>query len=187
MWSVLIADDELIECQALELMLRNNYKDVTVLPYANDGLACIHMAEQYEPDILLVDINMPEFNGIEAASYLKKKNFRGKIIIITAYSKFAYIQDALRAGVEDYILKPVKMEELCRVVNQIRSKNIQEEEKLTMIRLGKAIEMIENSSVPVKRIAEESGFLSTSYFYRIIKKKFDISVSRMRELCGTLF
>lgn len=129
MWSVLIADDELIECQALELMLRNNYRDVNILPYAHDGLECVRMAELYEPDILLADINMPEFNGIEAISYLKKKNFQGKIIMITAYSKFTYIQDALRAGVEDYILKPVKVEELCRAVNKIRNKDIQEEEK----------------------------------------------------------
>ncbi|MCD8023316.1 MAG: response regulator [Lachnospiraceae bacterium] len=119
MYKVLIADDEELTCRALEMMLKNAYSDLQVLPGAKNGAELLRMVETLKPDIIIVDINMPELNGLEAIELIRMKNKRVKIIICTAYSDFEYIRKAFRADATDYLLKPVKQTELLSVINRI--------------------------------------------------------------------
>lgn len=107
MIKVLIADDERLQCTALEEMLDAVFPQVKVLPSAYDGLTLVQTVERECPDIVIVDINMPGLNGLEALEILRLKNINMEIIVHTAYSKFDYVHKALKLGAGDFLVKPV--------------------------------------------------------------------------------
>lgn len=119
MWKILIADDEEIECLGLEMMIRKNFKMLELLPYVSNGIDLIKKAESLQPDIMIVDINMPGLNGLEALEMLRLKKLNTKVIINTAYNEFNYIRKALQLGAFDFLSKPVYEEELVMAVSKV--------------------------------------------------------------------
>ena len=107
MYQIIIADDEAIECRALEMMIRNDFPMLQTLPSASNGAELIAGVRKYHPDIAVVDINMPQLSGLDAMELIRAENHEMKIIIVTAYSEFDYARRALKLGVADYLLKPV--------------------------------------------------------------------------------
>ena len=73
-----------------------------------------------DPDLILVDLLMPQKDGIQVVRELKEQGCRAKFIILTAYSDFKYAQSALRLGVSDYLLKPLRDGDLEQAVRHIR-------------------------------------------------------------------
>ena len=105
---VLIADDELMECRGLEWMLRKNFPSLVILPYAKNGVELLRIVEESYPDLILMDIHMPGMNGLEALEIIALKQKPCRVIIVSAYSQFAYAQEAMRLGASEYLLKPVE-------------------------------------------------------------------------------
>lgn len=128
MYRVLIADDEAIECQGLEMMMKNYFEDIEILPSVYNGVDLIRSVTEHKPDIAIVDINMPGINGLEALEILKLKALPVKIIINTAYSDFALIQKAIVLGACDYILKPTDQEKFCQTIKRVCQMVDQEKE-----------------------------------------------------------
>lgn len=128
MYTVFIADDEMTECKALEMMIRNGMRSCKVIGYANNGIDLLKAVEREQPDIAIIDINMPGLSGLEVLEFIRMKDYRTKIIINTAYSDFAYIKKAMKHKVSDYILKPVKREELYSILSGI-CRQLDEERK----------------------------------------------------------
>lgn len=116
---VAVADDEILECEALEEMLAGNFPMITVVPSVNNGQALLELVKKEKPDIVIVDINMPGLNGLEALEILRNENFSMEIIIHTAYSKFDYIHKALKLGAFDYLVKPVFEEDFVTVFTSV--------------------------------------------------------------------
>lgn len=119
MYEVLIADDEVIECHVLALMLKNHFDQLTILPHASNGLELISAIETYHPEIAIVDINMPGLNGLEALEMIRRKIQNMKILIVSAYSEFHYAKKALALDAVDYILKPVQPDDFVRAIQKI--------------------------------------------------------------------
>lgn len=119
MVKVLIADDEAVECEALETMIHRLFPGVTVIPSVYDGIALVDTVEKERPDIVVVDISMPGLNGLEALEILRAKNIRMEIIIHTAYSKFDYIHKALKMGASDFLVKPVFEEDFAEAFSYV--------------------------------------------------------------------
>lgn len=113
---VLIADDEKIECVALEKMLKELFPEIFFLPSVYNGLEMIRMVEAQTPDILIVDINMPLLNGLEALEALRAKNYKMEIIIHTAYSEFEYLHKAMQLGAYEFLVKPVTQNTLTDIM-----------------------------------------------------------------------
>lgn len=128
MYTVFIADDEITECKALEMMIRNGMRSCKVIGYANNGTDLLKAMEGERPDIAIIDINMPGLTGLEVLEFIRMRNYSTKIVINTAYSDFSYIKKAMKYKVSDYILKPVKREELYSILNGI-CKQLDEERK----------------------------------------------------------
>ena len=122
MISVLIADDEELERKSLRIFLNRNYEDITVLPDAENGPQVIEQVSRYEPDLLILDIEMPGLTGLEALRLLRRDHPSLHVIVKTAYGNFTYAQDALNMQVDAYLLKPVKKAELTTHLNQIIEK-----------------------------------------------------------------
>src|SRR5690625_7911540 len=74
-----------------------------------DGLKKIY---KHDPDLVLLDIRMPGYTGIELVRHIKQGHYKCKVIILTAYSNFSYAQELIELGIESYLLKPIDEDEL---------------------------------------------------------------------------
>lgn len=113
---IMVADDE----PMIRRGIKNSFDWETIgfefVGEAEDGEEALQLALDREPDVLLVDINMPFVNGLEFVERLLRDRPRALVIIITGYDEFAYAQQALKLGVFDYLLKPVTDEQFYEVL-----------------------------------------------------------------------
>ena len=112
---IVIAEDQQMMLGALGSLL-NLEDDMEVVGKASNGEQAVSLAKQHQPDICVMDIEMPLKTGLEAAEELKDLNC--KVIILTTFARSGYFQRALKAGVSGYLLKDSPSEELA---NSIRS------------------------------------------------------------------
>ncbi len=118
MYKLLIADDEPWLRKRLKLTIDWESMGITELYDAEDGAEALKLAAQYEPDIIITDIDMPELSGIDLMKTLNESAMYPQIILISGYSEFEYARSAVKFGAVDYLLKPVDEEELKRIVNK---------------------------------------------------------------------
>ena len=104
---MIIVDDEYIILDSLKTLIDWKSIGVKVVGTADNGAAAIDLAIKQKPDIILSDISMPCFSGLEMLETLRRNNITTEVIFITAYGKFEYAQEAIHHGVFDYILKPI--------------------------------------------------------------------------------
>ncbi|HNR05491.1 MAG TPA: response regulator, partial [Bacillota bacterium] len=118
MYKVLIVDDESIIRKGLKNIIDWKSLDCEVCGEAGDGMEGIRMIRELRPHILITDINMPEIDGLSMIKETKQLLPGSKIIILTGYRDFEYIQEAIRLGAFDYLLKPSKIEDLTAIVQK---------------------------------------------------------------------
>ena len=102
MWKVMIVDDEKLICKLVQALVE-----------------ALDMLQQYRPDILITDIRMPGMDGLELIKNAKKICPELEIIIISGYAHFEYARNALSLGVGNYLLKPIKQDELNETLRKI--------------------------------------------------------------------
>ncbi|HET6975578.1 MAG TPA: response regulator transcription factor [Pyrinomonadaceae bacterium] len=112
---ILLAEDHETIRDGLKLLL-NSQSDMEVVGEADNGRAALHLAEQFLPDVVVMDISMPELNGLQATKKLKEKYPRVKVLILTRHAEPVYLQELLQAGASGYVLKQSKSEELIRAI-----------------------------------------------------------------------
>lgn len=121
---VLIADDQSLIRDGLKTVL-NLEQDLEVVGTARNGMEACRMAESLRPDILLLDIRMPEMDGVECIKIIKNKYPGIKVIILTTFNDDEYIIEALANGASGYILKDIEMERLVEAIHDtIQGKTI---------------------------------------------------------------
>ncbi len=109
MYKVLIIDDEPVVRKGMINVIRWNELGCTVVGEAANGLEGEALILEKKPDIILTDIHMPEMNGLEMIKETLSDVPHAQIIVLTGYRDFDYIQEALRLGAADYLLKPTKL------------------------------------------------------------------------------
>lgn len=112
MYKLLIADDEPLIRRGIKNLVDVKSLKISEVIEAEDGEETIELAKIHEPDIILMDINMPKLDGLTAAKIIKDLNPRIYLVILTGYDYFEYTQNAIRARVDDYILKPVSKKDI---------------------------------------------------------------------------
>lgn len=117
---VMIADDHGLIREGIKQILELE-EDITVIGQADNGEEAFSMAMELKPDIILLDINMPKLNGIEALRKLKDMGIRSKIIILTIHEDREYILKTLRLGANGYILKDSSADNLIYGIRQVAS------------------------------------------------------------------
>lgn len=117
-YKLLIVDDESIERDAIKFILKKEALFDFEFFEASNGQDAISNAALYSPDIILMDIQMPGLNGIEATKVIKKILQDSKIIFLTAYDQFDYAHEAIKLGVQDFILKPATNERFMEVIKK---------------------------------------------------------------------
>ena len=122
MIKVLIADDELRICELIFRLIDWESLGMSVIAVAHDGRETIKIIKNEMPDIVITDIRMPGYNGVDVIRIGKEYNSDIPFIIISGYSQFDYAQNAIHYGVSDYLLKPVKAEELTKALLRIKNR-----------------------------------------------------------------
>lgn len=200
MFKIMIVDDEILERQALKMII-NNSQCGKVIAEACNGREAIELDRKFNPDLIIMDVKMPGIDGIKASQIIKEQNSNKIIIMITAYDDFELVHKALVLGVDDYILKPIKPDNLINILNnffvnfkinkEVCDPKVLNEDKEIPIKA--AIEYIHNNfskNITLEKTASICN-LSPCYFSKMFKKQVgvtfisyvnDIKINKAKEI-----
>lgn len=200
MFRLVIADNEETIRNGLKNLIESYDLDLKVVGIGENGLEVLDLIREFSPEILLIDINMPHLNGLEAIEKIRRDRKEMKIIIISGYGEFSYAQKALELGVYSYLLKPIDYKNFKRVLEDAMedyTKRLWEINKLKDEDKGSNLDVIEyiktnftSKDFSLKR-ASDQLFLSSSYISKKVKEKtgenFTDYVGKLRlELASSL-
>lgn len=119
MFKALVVDDEPLMVDYLKKNLTKINNEWETTATASDGIYAVHQLQHNKFDVVITDIKMPGMDGLELAKYLSKNHPEIPIVIISGYDEFNYARTAVRLNVFDYLLKPLRDEELSAVLSAI--------------------------------------------------------------------
>lgn len=111
-YRVMLIDDEPWTREVLRSLGEWQELHLTIVGEASDGKSGLEMIRQQQPDIVLTDIKMPLLSGLELMHQLRQTDARTRVIMVSGYDDFTFVRDAMRMSATDYLLKPVKADEL---------------------------------------------------------------------------
>lgn len=115
---VMLVDDHALIREGIKQLLEFD-GSIDVIEQASDGAECLEKLQHVQPDILLLDINMPNVNGIEVLEEIKKKNIPVKVLMLTVHSEVEYLVQAVDIGANGYILKDSGSAELKKAIQSV--------------------------------------------------------------------
>lgn len=118
MIKVLLVDDQDILVEGLKLILGKE-EDIEICGTANNGRKAYEACSGYLPDVVLMDIKMPDINGVEATSMIKRDFPRVRIIVLTTFNDDEYIYEALKNGASGYLLKDASPAEIANAIRTV--------------------------------------------------------------------
>jgi len=117
---ILLADDHKIIREGLRALLVNQ-RDIDVIGEAEDGRSTVKLSQELSPDVVIMDISMPDMNGIEAARQIISRDSRIKVIALSVHSDKRFVIEMLNAGASGYLLKDCAFEELANAIRTVMS------------------------------------------------------------------
>ena len=118
---ILIADDQALFADNLKLTLETLSNEINVIGIAVNGREAITMAEELQPDIILMDVRMPVMDGVEAIKILRHKLPEIKILVLSTFPDDSYVRDAISYGAYGYILKNTRSRDVITAIQAISS------------------------------------------------------------------
>ncbi len=129
MYRVMLADDEGIVIDSTKFIIEKEFGDSCQVEFAKTGRKVIELAENFRPDIAIIDIHMPGINGIDAIREMKRFCSNTIFIVMSAYDKFDYAKEAIALGVMEYITKPMEKMKVVSVLKRAMEQIDGEREK----------------------------------------------------------
>lgn len=148
---LLLVDDQELIRESLAFVL-NTDEDIEVLGLASHGEEAIRLCEQQRPSVVLMDIQMPILNGIEATQAIKSRWPEVKVIILTTFQEIEQVAEALAAGAEGYLLKAIHPKELISGIKHVANQGT-----LLSQELAKALVLQAQQAKPREEHAEKSA------------------------------
>jgi DNA-binding NarL/FixJ family response regulator len=178
---VLIAEDHETVREGLKLLV-DAQEDMRVVGEAGNGREAISLAQELNPDVLLMDISMPELNGLKATAKLKRIQPDIKILTLSRHTEEAYLHELLQAGVSGYVLKQSASIELLRAIRTIAGGGNYLDPAITGKIFGNYVAKREKPRGEVRgeqlteRESETLRQIAWGYSNKEIAEQFDISV-----------
>jgi len=116
---ILLADDHTLLRQGLRRILEAE-PELEIAAEAASGLEAVELARQLQPDVVLIDIGMPELNGIEATAQILRHSPRSAVLILSMHKDERYVRRAVRVGARGYLLKDTLDEDLIQAIRQVQ-------------------------------------------------------------------
>lgn len=137
MAGTLIVDDMPVIRSAISRILATKADLFSPIIEASNGQEAVDLARVHKPDIILMDIKMPAVTGLQATEIIRAEQPDVKIVMLTAYNEFSYVQKALQLGARDYLLKPVRPENLLELLTEIKQEIQEERRELRTVEIVK--------------------------------------------------
>ncbi|OCT11765.1 hypothetical protein A8709_28240 [Paenibacillus pectinilyticus] len=147
MFKVLIVDDEPIIRQGIMEAITRHLPEFQVFS-AKDGDEALTVALNVMPDLVITDIQMPEYNGLDFIEQLKAESPDVYIIILSGYDDFGYAQRGLQLGVVDYLLKPLESQ---AIVERVQKAALEIEQRYSLLKNKEELQLLVNESLPLYR------------------------------------
>lgn len=171
MYRILLADDEGIAIDSLTFIIEKQYGSACEIRSAKTGRAVIETAENFRPDVAVMDIQMPGINGMEAMKEIRRFCPDTVFIVLTAYDKFDYAKEAIDLGVFRYLTKPLDRDVFIEVMNGAMAEIDREKERRSRdLRTREKLETV----VPVI----ESGFV----YSLLLQESYESDIDQYRSL-----
>lgn len=182
MINILLVDDQALLCEVLKTWL-DVEKDLNVIGVAHDGQEAIAQVEQLQPDIVLMDIDMPQMNGLQATKIISQRFPKVRVIFLSGHNDDAYLGKSLRAGAKGYLLKNTTAEELVKKVRSVYTnvnllESVQNENSLIPLQV-KLEELIETYQLKLNDMVAEYDTLYSADNLELMEQKIE---QRLTEL-----
>lgn len=175
MFKVLIVDDEPFIISLIQNLVNWENFGMRVVGTADNGITALQEVNRLKPDIVIVDVRMPGYDGITFMQKIREIDMRIKFIVISGHKKFEYAKSAMKYNVEDYLIKPISKEELESILGKLRQK-LEEEQcaedqrRAMSMELGEHHRQLQNhfaevffkKQIPEAQLGEEA--INHSYF-----------------------
>jgi two-component system, NarL family, response regulator NreC len=119
---VLLAEDHMIVREGLRALLEGR-DDVVVVAEADDGDAAVKAAAEHRPDVVVMDLNLPGLNGVDATKHIRKAQPDTHVLILSMYSTEEHVRPAIRAGAEGYLIKGSGLSDLVAAIKAVSTGN----------------------------------------------------------------
>lgn len=149
MFKVLIVDDEIYVVALIQKLINWEKFQMKVEATANDGVTALRLVKEIKPDVVIVDIRMPGYDGISFMDKVREFNTNVKFIVISGHKQFDYAKGAMRNNAEDYLLKPISKEELELALTHVYEQLLEVQEKEAKVK-----NMEEELDTSKKRVRE---------------------------------
>lgn len=171
MYRLVIADDDEIQLQGMCCAFPWEDLGIEVVAGVDDGDKALFEVVEKKADILLTDIKMSNMDGLELTEKIREQCPDTRVVIMSAYDDFQFAQKALRLGVDDYLLKPVDLEQMRETMRQIV---YQKDEK-------KRVEQIQRRSRLEEMVVEDEEILEETFFQNVLNQKYARNICRKLE------
>ena len=119
---VLVADDQSMVRTGLRMLLASE-EDIDVVAEASNGLEAVEKADRFDPDVILMDIRMPELDGLEATRRILASDKGARVLVLTTFDLDEYVYEALRVGASGFVLKDDPAEQILAAVRVVAGGN----------------------------------------------------------------
>lgn len=126
---VVVVEDEIRIREGLCKLLEKMFPEIEVVGSAENGKEGLLCIRKHNPALVITDIKMPVMDGLEMLKQMQQEGLYPKVIVLSAYSEFSYAQQAVRLGVNDYLIKPVVVQEFVQIIRKIQNLCEQEEKR----------------------------------------------------------
>jgi len=184
---VLIVEDELLELEFLKSIVTEELLPKDKVVTCESGIQAVKLAKQHRPDIIVMDILIPEMDGLQALQEIRKFLPRACVMILSASSDFFYAQTAIRLRVQEYLLKPIKPSVFKQVFHDllatVATSQVQDDEEISEPKtnqiyfIEKSLKYIHDNfkqKLPLQLVSS-NVFLNPQYFSRIFKKEVGVT------------
>lgn len=187
--NVMIADDHSMIREGLKQLLELE-GDFKVISEACDGVDCLEKLDTVKPDILLLDINMPNMNGLEVLQKMKEKEMKVKVLVLTVHNEVEYLLKAVDIGVNGYLLKDSESSELKKAINAIVNGEDYIQPSMIPVLNAKKID-INNDNVKIekltKRELEVLELLAYGMYNKEVAEQLNISERTVKNHVSNIF
>ena len=187
--NIMIADDHSMIREGLKQLLELD-GDIKVIAEANNGKDCLEKLNTYHPDVLLLDINMPEMNGLQVLEILKQRKSVIKVLVLTVHNEVEYLLKAVEIGISGYMLKDSNSSELKNAIFSIIEGEDYIQPSLIPMLNSKLLEMDSDKvklDLLTRREYEVLKLLTEGMFNKEIAMKLNISERTVKNHVSNIF
>lgn len=185
---IFVADDHALVREGIIKLLELT-REIYVVGSADSGLECINNIAKCEPDIVLLDISLPDINGIEVLKKIKTEHPQVKVIMLTVHDDYAFLQESVSSGADGYVLKDAELDILIEAIHAVSEGEtfIQPSLKNMLSKSGEEKRRRKSRGVLTKREYQILNLIANGYSNRNISDELELSEKTVKNHLSNIF